>query len=494
MLRPAPACLLAVALMVFPVTASPARADGSLWAAAGKVDLSPDLRGRPVWLAGFGTGRRAESVNDPLCARALVLHDGRTTLALVALDLVGIFHPDVERIRERIAARAAVDLVVVAATHTHHGPDTMGLWGPLPMVSGVDERYLARVREETADLVVRLCGDLQPARIAFAETRAPVDGFVRDSRDPVVFDDTLSALVVEGSDGAGAIGTVVNWACHPETLWSRNPHVTADYCGYACRRMEEALGGTAVFFSGALGGLLTPDPVRNAQGDVQHTFAEAERIGRGIADRALAALASAPRLRAAPLRFAQRRLFVRVDNPRYHLAMRVGAIRRSAVDAQGRPFRGLPTRTNVGHVATEVCAFSVGPSVWVTVPGELFPELAVGGYDGSRSAGKPVVAPGNPNPPALERAPGPPYLRERMAAPFTFLIGLGNDELGYLVPEYDFKVNDKSPLWEPEPPGDHYEETNSVGAGAAGTIVGALADLLESLQAPPTAPAGEDRR
>ena len=57
-----------------------------------------------------------------------------------------------------------------------------------------------------------------------------------------------------------------------------------------------------------------------------------------------------------------------------------------------------------------------------------------------------------------------------------WIIGLGNDELGYIIPEYDFILDDLIPYFQ-EAEGDHYEETNSVGPHMAG-VVDAQADAL----------------
>ena len=65
-----------------------------------------------------------------------------------------------------------------------------------------------------------------------------------------------------------------------------------------------------------------------------------------------------------------------------------------------------------------------------------------------------------------------------MTGKVKFLIGLANDELGYIIPPYNFERNDRSPIHQPEPPGDHYEETNSLGIEAAPRIVGAIEELL----------------
>jgi len=120
----------------------------------------------------------------------------------------------------------------------------------------------------------------------------------------------------------------------------------------------------------------------------------------------------------------------------------------------------------------------VGPVRFLAIPGELLPELAVGGFDGRFRFGAPLVRPDNPDPPRLSGAPKGPYLRERMRSKYGLIIGLANDELGYIIPSYDFKYAPNR-LMEPEPPGDHYEETNSIGPRAADIVIEAARELLK---------------
>lgn len=112
------------------------------------------------------------------------------------------------------------------------------------------------------------------------------------------------------------------------------------------------------------------------------------------------------------------------------------------------------------------------------IPGEAFPELAIGGYDGKYAFGRPLTTPGNPDPPDVAKAPKGPCLRDQVKAPVPMLVGLANDELGYLVPVYDFKVR-PSKLMLPRMPGHHYEETNSIGPSATRIVTDAAARLLK---------------
>src|SRR5262245_47062284 len=74
---------------------------GPIRAGAASRVITPDLSSPPSpRMAGFAQGRDATGVHDDLYARAIVLEVGETSIALVALDLIGFFHDDVVRIRQ----------------------------------------------------------------------------------------------------------------------------------------------------------------------------------------------------------------------------------------------------------------------------------------------------------------------------------------------------------------------------------------------------------
>src|SRR5262249_23753421 len=100
-------------------------ADPPLRVGFGETDITPALGEQAVFVAGFSHNRRATKVNDPLKVRAFVLADGRKTIAVASVDVIGLFLPNVETIRKGLPG---VDYVLVCSTHNHHGPDTLGLW------------------------------------------------------------------------------------------------------------------------------------------------------------------------------------------------------------------------------------------------------------------------------------------------------------------------------------------------------------------------------
>src|SRR4051794_10815368 len=65
----------------------------------GEADITPQVAGTRVFLAGFGKDRPATGVLDPLAVRAFVLRDGDKKIAFATADVVGLFRPSVERVR-----------------------------------------------------------------------------------------------------------------------------------------------------------------------------------------------------------------------------------------------------------------------------------------------------------------------------------------------------------------------------------------------------------
>jgi hypothetical protein len=118
---------------------------------------------------------------------------------------------------------------------------------------------------------------------------------------------------------------------------------------------------------------------------------------------------------------------------------------------------------------TEVAAFTLGPASFVTVPGELYPEIANGGIESPPGADHP-----------REPVEVPP-LRERMPGRFRFVLGLANDALGYLIPRSEW---DDEPPWLYGDAEETYGEVVSVGPETAPILHRALLGVLDELAAP----------
>ncbi len=450
------------------------------------------------WMAGFGNNTPVYDVHDDMWARAVVLENGDVSIALVSLDAVGLFFDDVQRIRERVVKRnqGLPDFVLVSSTHTHEAVDTMGQWGPIRALlpeRGVDDVWLKDVLiEGAAQAVSDAALSVRPAKLFSAQVQLgdKTPQVLSDSRDPFISDDTVTVLKFTEARSGDVIGTLVSWGNHPETLDDTNNGISSDFV-WALREAVErgvfkrdgtqvaaGVGGVCAFFSGSVGGLMTSLHARptSVDGDVpaDGTVAKTRAVGELVALAALEGLRTAEAEPAPNLAFGAQSLKLPVDNEVFRLLfLNVDLLRRKLVDFDKNQ---LISPENYPNVLTEVSKVQVGGVRFAGVPGELFPELAVG-FAPEFSFNQPRVDPKNPNPPKLSNAPGPPYLKALLGGEKPAVLGLANDELGYLVPEYDYVLHPTKP-YSQQAEGDHYEETNSLGPQTTPKVMAAFKALF----------------
>ncbi len=374
--------------------------------------ITPDLDTDTVFLAGFDIDRPATAVHDDLMVRSLAVSDGGEPVVLSVCDLVGLTRVPGEKGRR-----------VLACTHTHHGPDGLGFWGrPFDGVSGLDHDYLRRVRATVADSQAAAVAALEPASLLAGTAAVPE--LVRNLRNPEVLDDELSVVRAVRDDGS-VIATLCGYACHPEVVAADGTDVTADFPGHLCRAVEAAVGGVAVFAVGALGGMQSPATEVN-------THAEAERFGAVLAAAVERALDGAATDAAPAVGFERAEVLFRLENPLYEMGMELGLV--PAAERRGDEY------------VTEVSLTRLGTAMLAAVPGELFPELGLRLKAAMRAAGATVPV----------------------------VVGLADDELGYLVPAEDFVVPADY-----LDPGAQYEESFSAGPTLAPVVVATLEELIE---------------
>jgi hypothetical protein len=441
------------------------------------------------WLAGFGYGRVATATNDEISVVALSLQWNDVSVAIAYVDVIGLFEDELERIRAEPALQSlGIDHILLGATHTHEAPDTAGLWGPDELTRGVNDEYMALLRTRTADAIVAAVAAAQPARMHVAQVVTESGGstlaYVNDVRDPVIYDPTLT--IVRFTDDASpttTLATLVNWASHPEYTGRENNLMTADYVYSLRRTIDEELGGTTLFVQGAIGGQIGPGgpvvPLDSAGNPViDDGVAKAEAAGRSVALLALDAIEGAPEVAGeTDLEYRTAEIFVRVENRALQLANTLDILER---DLYLYDTALPPSPENVPYVRSRVTFLRFGPVGVITTPGELHPELWVGGYDGSWSWGRPMLTE-TENAPDLSEAPDAPYLRDVLlgtpGVEYGIVAGLNGDWLGYIIPEFNFVVPEDNPYLS-EADGDHYEETYSVGPLGEEQIVDPMFRLL----------------
>ncbi|MCX6624463.1 MAG: hypothetical protein NTY38_26055 [Acidobacteria bacterium] len=436
---------------------------GGLEAGAAKRVITPDLKKyAPVYLAGFGHNRVATGVHDDLFVRCLALRAGGSPTVLCGVDSIGLFADDTNRIRKAAIAQLgqAAD-IVVASLHDHEAPDTMGLWGPSYDKSGINEDYNRFLAEQTVEAIVESVKKLAPAEIAFASVRKPeLDAFIHDNRPPDVHDAEVIALRLRANKGGAPIATLVNWANHPETLADENTLITADNNAALYTTLERELGGTAVFLNGAVGGMQSSlgAKLKEADGSAvpDRSFRKAEIIGQTVAKLAVDGPRKARWRKVDRITYREALAKVPIANRNFQMAAAAGLFK-GRKQAMAGGFNEVP----VGFLRLSAAGKPILEAA--CIPGELYPELSVGGVERYAGADFPDVE--------IE-----PAIKPKMTAEFRMLFGLANDEIGYIIPKAEW---DNVAPWLQSAPKRWYGEVNSTGPETAPVILKTLSRLME---------------
>jgi hypothetical protein len=95
--------------------------DTSLKVGVADLDITPPVGYR---MAGYFNERLSTGIHDPLRARAIVMQQGRVTVAFVFNDLIGVTLDATSKARELASKQTGIPVrnIVICATHAHTGP------------------------------------------------------------------------------------------------------------------------------------------------------------------------------------------------------------------------------------------------------------------------------------------------------------------------------------------------------------------------------------
>lgn len=423
-----------------------------------------------VWLAGFHNNRPAQGIHDSLWARTMIVDDGISRVAIVAIDAIGFSADDALDVRQSFPIHWKITHSFIVSSHTHNSPDLIGIYGKSRYRSGVDPEYLHLIRTRIKESVGKAILALSPAKLTFARNLTDAKNLVTDLRDPVVTDHGLRVIHATDTATGQTLGTLIAWANHPETLEDKNLLISSDYVHFlregienGVRKNEQVLhpgnGGITVFVNGAIGGMMTTwsdfsikDPF-TGEAFSRPGFEKAEAQGMQLALLALNAIDSSKiSLTKSSISIRAISLDLPLDNSLYRLGAVLGIFS-----------RGL---SGVWKIRTEVAAWRIGPAEFLHLPGELYPEIANGGIqtpEGRDFQIQPVEV---------------PHLRSIMKSDFRFIVGLSNDLIGYILPKSQWDEKWPYTYQAKEPP---YGEINSIGPETGPLIYNYSKKVLEEL-------------
>ena len=347
---------------------------------------------------GMGTPKPSREKRGDLTARALVLRKGETTVAVVALDLLGFPSVLGDRVRAKVS-RIPANHVLIGSTHTHSAPDCYAFPDGKGGHTG-DLRYMDLVCEKAAEALNEAIDRLQPARIKVATGEAQ-GKIAYNYYAPDLYDRRMSVIQAVGAEGK-VIATLVNYAIHPEVLGDEIGLLSPDLVGPLCERIESRAGGTALFMNGAEGGMVTADNRNLDQPRDSHraywndarSWEECLRIGHLMADEAMRIVKDAPDQKDPTLLCDAITLRFPVDSDAMWAVVVHSPLKYPHNDDQS-----IHARINL---------VNLGDAQILTIPGEALPNIGF-------------------------------YLKRKMRGKHNLLFGLTNEAFGYILTKVDFQ-------------------------------------------------------
>ncbi len=266
----------------------------------------------------------------------------------------------------------------------------------------------------------------------------------------------------------------MQWNCHPETLGSKNTQLSADFVGFTVKHLSDKHGCPIVYLTGTVGGLMTSMhlEIKDPKGKVlpKDSFEITERYGHLVGELADRALAAAKPVTLTPIEARTRAVFLPMDNKAYLLGRKIGVLDRQGFLWTGDPYKAEPADAKETKkplcLKTEVGWLRLGDLEAAAIPGEIYPELVLDKVQDPVDLGA-----------DFPEAPIEPAIYKQMHGPHRMMIGLANDEVGYIIPKRQ---------WDVKPPFCYgrqkaqYGEENSVGPETAPILCGAFKELLEA--------------
>src|SRR5581483_1848211 len=276
----------------------------------GRTDITPPLG----TICSLGVDDNALAIFDPVYARATVLGQGAEAIAILSLDVIGLYRPEMNDLRNCISERTGVnrERIVLHTTHTHESPSTERSFTEIVKPFGLEwhtEAFFQLLLDQSARAVQLALEDSHPAELSFgfypvAEIASyrrirPLGGatVLRNSRStaeyrlyPEGWIDPYVRVAIFTDPATQREHWLLNYSCHPTVAGGdEGPYITGDFPGNAMARIEYRRPNvTCNYFTGCCGNI-NPGKYTGSSNEPADRVADVLRLGGQLADAVLAA-------------------------------------------------------------------------------------------------------------------------------------------------------------------------------------------------------------
>jgi len=316
-----------------------------------KGKINPLKEVGDTYLAGYLTmmAPKIKDVHDSLFARVIVLSDGNNKIALISLELIGLLADIIDKVKDRLSAYGfPYKSVYIFSTHTHAGPDTMGLWGPIIGKSGINDKYMIFLIDTIIKLVLEADKKLEEVDVYFSKSELPE--LIENYRVKGTVNGSLKLLKFLSDNKL--IASLWSYTAQPEITTRENLSISGDYPGIVSGMIEENYGGISLFALGLCG---AQSPIHCEEG-----YDKMEIFAKEIFSKIKLIYDDHKKLNVSPIEIRFRKIKLELENPDFQLLYTLGILDREYEN---------------GKIISSVSKVRIGNLDLVHIPGEPFPDL-----------------------------------------------------------------------------------------------------------------------
>lgn len=375
-----------------------------------KVCINPPY-GSPI--VGYYEPRFTKGILDNLYVRAAAFDDGENKAIIISLDLIELGQKYFDDLKEAINKFTGIhkDAIFINCSHTHTGP-LVGKDPASDMRSSetYDSFFVSCVR----DAAVYALDDLTESTIETAEAQAKNISFIRRYRmkdgsvqtNPGVNNENIDHALGTPNETVKLVKIVredkddifiVNFGTHPDSVGGE--YICADYMGYVCRIIENAVPDTKCMFLLAPQGDVNHVNVHPTKGEsniseigfdgVPRSIKHAEHMGRVIAGAVLSVCSVTEKVKADKISFGTKKVTLpsNQENDRLEEAKKIHSLYESG-RANELPYKEMELTTVVAEAERIIklehgpesftftlSAIKIGEVVFAGIGGEPFTEV-----------------------------------------------------------------------------------------------------------------------
>lgn len=234
----------------------------------------------PCFMGGYGMRRqKSEGVLDDLKCTALLLEIDGKPIVFCDVEILMITPEIVAAVKDSLQQAYGIqpEMVTIATTHTHAGPEIRSERLPI-FDEESDDGFWRRYQDILKEKIYATIADCFETELKEVEAwyrTVKIEGLY-GNRNGIGKPEDKDVTLIVFKHKQDVLAAIVNISCHPTVLGAQNLQISSDLLGYISRGVKERLGVYPLMMQGASGDMSN----RNyRQG---HDAQELTRTGEGI--------------------------------------------------------------------------------------------------------------------------------------------------------------------------------------------------------------------